>query len=586
MPQAVAAAVVAAVGITGFAATIGTAVIAAAINVGVGLLVSALGSGRTKGNLTPNPVQLRDRTQQVRQPITARRVWLGEGRFSGPVIHLESTNSNKFLHIGIALATHEIAGLDTYYLDDDPIFADDLNASGLVTAGKYKNKVRIKPHLGTAAQVADADLVAESAVYTSSDRGRGVAWVYLRLEFDQKLFPSAVPNVSVVGRGSNQIADPRDASTGYSSNAVLLFNHYLTNWYDGGRGAAIPSAKVEESYTTAGANISDEVVSAKAVTHTVSAVSASDDALDLEGEVLEFFREDRVTIASTGSLAAGLPATGYVIPVRRESTSHKALRIQIAETMADARDGVAVDITDAGSGTITLTKTGEPRYRIDGGIDLDQPPATIMEDLLTAMGGVAPYIAGSWRIYPAAYRAPVEHFIDDERLRSSLKVRSRTPRRDRFNAVKGLHVSPLAFDQPDEYPLVTVAAYETADGERIVTDLDLPYTARPNAAQRLARIHLERSRREIVAEGDFDIIAMRVVAGDTIKLTHAVYGWSEKVFEVFDFDWRLQERDGQPDMVCHLRLRETDANVYAFDTGDCLTSSMCPRRSLWRWVRR
>ena len=45
----------------------------------------------------------------------------------------------------------------------------------------FEGKVRIKKHLGTSTQLADADLVSDVSQWTTDHRIRGKAYIYVRL---------------------------------------------------------------------------------------------------------------------------------------------------------------------------------------------------------------------------------------------------------------------------------------------------------------------------------------------------------------------------------------------------------------------
>lgn len=117
--------------------------------------------------------------------------------------------------------------------------------------------VRVRKYLGTADQTACADLVAESAgQWTSNHRGRGVCYLYVRLEYDQDVFGSVgVPNISAVVRGK-QVYDPRTTTTAWSNNAALCVADYLRS----DEGMRADTAEVPDSEIIAAANICDEEI--------------------------------------------------------------------------------------------------------------------------------------------------------------------------------------------------------------------------------------------------------------------------------------------------------------------------------------
>ncbi len=123
--------------------------------------------------------------------------------------------------------------------------------------GSWAYPVRIKRHLGSPTQTADADLVAESAGnWTSDHRGRGICYLYVRLEYDQEIFGGiGIPNISAVVRGK-RVYDPRSATTAWSDNAALC----IADWLRSDEGMRAASAEVPDSEITAAANICDETV--------------------------------------------------------------------------------------------------------------------------------------------------------------------------------------------------------------------------------------------------------------------------------------------------------------------------------------
>jgi hypothetical protein len=118
--------------------------------------------------------------------------------------------------------------------------------------------VRIKKYLGTAAQTADADLVAESGgTWTSAHRGRGICYLYVRLKYHQDVFGQVgIPNISCVVKGK-KVYDPRSATTVWSDNAALCQADFLR---DATYGLAATSAQVPDSEIITAANLCDETV--------------------------------------------------------------------------------------------------------------------------------------------------------------------------------------------------------------------------------------------------------------------------------------------------------------------------------------
>jgi len=196
-----------------------------------------------------------DKTVTSRQPIAPHNVIYGRTRIGGTILYMESTNANKYLHVVVAIAGHEIDEVEKFYFNDVEVGID---GSGNVEGGQYKDKARIQFKLGTDDQTAFADLVAESdGKWTNNHRVRGRALVYMRLEYDQNVFINGVPNLSVVVRGK-KVYDPRTETTVWSANPALCVTDYLTNNKYGM--AAVYAEEIEEEALIAAANICDEDV--------------------------------------------------------------------------------------------------------------------------------------------------------------------------------------------------------------------------------------------------------------------------------------------------------------------------------------
>lgn len=87
-------------------------------------------------------------------------------------------------------------------------------------------KLRVRKHLGSPNQIADPDMVAEVPGWTTACRLQGVCYLYLRLEFDQDIYPNGLPNVKALVRGK-KVYDPTNGVTTWSDNWGLCVYDYL-----------------------------------------------------------------------------------------------------------------------------------------------------------------------------------------------------------------------------------------------------------------------------------------------------------------------------------------------------------------------
>lgn len=585
MPQAAVGAIVAAGAKLAAGATIGSALLAAASSFVLSGISSLLAPKPPKQDLSSfGDFKTTGSTRQFRQAVTERRMVYGECRVSGPIVFVGSTEENKYLHLVIALASHEIAAIDELIIGEESVPLDYLDGSGNVTSGTYANLIRIKKHLGATSQTADTDLVSEVTDWTTNHRLRGIAYIYVRLKWDRDKFPSGIPNISAWVRGK-YVYDIRDiapddirvtedgnvrltedefiretevsevtAPKSWTPNIAL---HALDYMIDDDLGVGIDLADVDDDEADGAANLCDEIVATKNILATAVSASASSDIITLSGTVLEYLRGDRVSFANTtiGGLSAG--SSYYVIPYQRQGTP----RIKLAATLQDAIDGVAVDITSDGTGT--LIKDGEPRYHGGGILKATTTHKANIEEILSGMGGHLVYSSGKWYLSGLEYKTPSIYF-DENDVISAISVQTKNSKRDRFNQVQGIYTSQINQGNPSDYPIVTSQTYIDADGKAYKKSLDLPFTQRSNTAQRIGKIYLERERQEIKFTASFSLAALKLKTGDNFYFTFERYGWDQKVFEVIE--WSLELEDNAP--VVRMTCKENASAVYDFTSAD------------------
>jgi hypothetical protein len=185
-----------------------------------------------------------------RAAVASREYVYGQVRKGGTITYMESTGiKNKYLHMVLVLAGHELSEIGDIYINDEVV---TLDADGFATGDTWKSKVRIKKHLGDQT-TADADLLAESEQIDSAFVGNGCAYLYIRLEYDSDVFANGIPLFTAVVKGA-KVYDPRTATTAYSNNPALCLRHYLTASY----GLGDTSSEIDDVAFAAAANVCDE----------------------------------------------------------------------------------------------------------------------------------------------------------------------------------------------------------------------------------------------------------------------------------------------------------------------------------------
>jgi len=190
-------------------------------------------------------------------------------------------SANSFLNMVFSICEGRISEFTAVYLNNveawpnkDPRFGDQDVASD-------KTWVYIEPHLGLEDQPVSANLKYVAGFgggtwsWTDAYRLRGVAYCYVRLQYNTEIWASGVPTVSFDIKGKH-VQDPRQTATStglpierFSNNPALCIRDYLIS---SNYGRAIDSALIDDTTFESAADYCDEVVT---FTQTVSGTTTS-----------------------------------------------------------------------------------------------------------------------------------------------------------------------------------------------------------------------------------------------------------------------------------------------------------------------
>ncbi len=162
-------------------------------------------------------------------PVADFEIIYGEIRKGGIKTYLETTNDNKYMHMIITLAGHEVNSIGDIYLDDEVVSFS--GSDGIVTTSKWNSKVYIKKFTGSSSQNVYSTLNALTYKPTqigSNFRGRGISCLYVRFEYDADTFSNGVPLVTAKIQGK-KLYDPRKDSTNSAYDSSLGVSTHRTN---------------------------------------------------------------------------------------------------------------------------------------------------------------------------------------------------------------------------------------------------------------------------------------------------------------------------------------------------------------------
>ena len=230
----------------------------------------------------------------------------------------------------------------------------------------------------------------------------------------------------------------------------------------------------------------------------------------------------------------------------------------------------SVTIPDGSGGTTT-----QRRYTCDGSFLVDgTTPEEVMGKLLSAGAGTLSYSMGLYRLFGASYSTPTIAALTESDLRGKIEIKAKLPRSQLFNTVSGKFLDSAKFWQESDFPSVSSDDYIADDGGDVIPrDIELPFTSNVYACQRLAIIHLRKSRLGVSVVMPCKKSALRAVAWSVIPVSIAALGWENKTFRVTKLSF---SSDGGID----LHLTEELASSYTWNHGDAITVDLPPETNL------
>lgn len=240
------------------AGSLGAALIGGAVSMAVGAAFA------DKPDTNQNPGQLdqevTSRMVTVRQAVAPWQWIYGQVRVGGILTFMEE-DADGYLHLVITMAGHPCEELGDLYFDNELVTLDGSGSAANAT-GKYADHVYVEKSLGTEAAGVQpfSNLVNVSdGKWTSAHCQTGRTKLWVRLKFNQDLFPNGIPNISCVVKG-RKCYDPRNSpgSSVWTVNPVLCTVDYLTHAQVGP--GATYATEIDEALLISAANACDESV--------------------------------------------------------------------------------------------------------------------------------------------------------------------------------------------------------------------------------------------------------------------------------------------------------------------------------------
>ena len=204
---------------------------------------------------------IRDNAPSNTAPIP---VVYGRRQIGGTRVFITTTGADsKYLHMVLAIAEGEVSQLHQVYINDVQLYNTDGSINSKFRGGEdNRSYIKVNFHTGADDQVADSDLTDATSLWDSSCTLSGIAYAYIRLEYDTDIWTSGLPiiNFDISGSKVRDIRNTADDANGllrFSDNPALCIRDYLTNTR---YGRSIATSEIDDTSFITAANYCDELV--------------------------------------------------------------------------------------------------------------------------------------------------------------------------------------------------------------------------------------------------------------------------------------------------------------------------------------
>lgn len=211
--------------------------------------------------LAPKPKQ--GLLTNIRDAAAPADIVYGQVRKGGVITYLESTGTdNKYLHMFITLAGHEVESIGDIYINDKVASFSGNNvttATDGTDTDNWNSKIYIQKFTGAPGQDIYTTLssLTDKPSITANFTGDEIACLYVRLTYDADVFASGIPTITAVVKGKKVLNTSGVAQTyPASANAALVIRDYLTNYY----GLDTPTSTIDDTaFGVAASDCDDDV---------------------------------------------------------------------------------------------------------------------------------------------------------------------------------------------------------------------------------------------------------------------------------------------------------------------------------------
>jgi hypothetical protein len=494
-----------------------------------------------------------DRMANVVTSVMPRELVLGRARKGGAVPFRGSagTFKSRFI-VHLALAGHEIDGVEQVYFNDVPV---TLDASGRVLTAPY---FRTRRASATATIPPGRTLVDLPFTPVAGS-------VFGHLETGDTGIDAPPNIVEVVMVGPTAVISTTfgfPVTVTYQYDEVLS---YARVWWDLGAPGSVADGTTKAAFPDLWTNAHRGEGVAKLFVEFDYDETAFPSGVPT---VTALVRGAKVYDPRTGLTNwSDNPAL-----LARHVYQHPSFGKASVSSAEDARISAAANACDASQNWVVGGVTDTQKlYRAGLVVPFGTPAESALNDLVQAMGGAWMFAAGELYIRAGVFTAAVMSFTEadlavvqrdgDKESLEGLNVSVHRERADKFNVV-----NVRIWDAAQGYKLSALtplkgASLITRDGKELSQEVQMAAVYYAPQALHVAGIGMRDARDALTVQVAFKLRAYPLEIFDVVQLTLARYGWTSKTFMVL---WRQWDHVRG---VMRLTLKETAAAIYTPDAA-------------------
>lgn len=171
------------------------------------------------------------------------------------------------------------------------------------------------------------------------------------------------------------------------------------------------------------------------------------------------------------------------------------------------------------------------RYTIDGVVTLNQDPASIMAQMLSANRGFICTNQGRMWVTSTPPEEPILT-IDDSMLHGGFEFRHTDPKQQLVNKVRTRFVAPDREYQMADGPVRIDAAYVAANGQELEATVGLPFTLSDARAQRIADLFIEESQLQRSLTANLPMRLLGIYPGKAVKVESELFSFMNGTYKI------------------------------------------------------